>query len=87
METLFVTVLVCAVTFGSYIIFKKKEDKERKTKIETSSRLCSYYQQKIDNIKELSLVGVESDGNSDFEFVDAVKKTKLQDHTRVKIYD
>lgn len=41
----------------------------------------------VNDFGNLKLVGTGNDFNSDFEFIQAVKKVELPDEVRVKIYD
>lgn len=45
------------------------------------------YRTYIDGFDKLEVVGIGTDGNSDFEFRQAVKKISLPDDIRIQIYD
>jgi septation ring formation regulator EzrA len=87
MEILVVTLAVSAILVISYIIFGREVNKQKEVEDRKNVLLHDFYQQEVKNIGKLRLEGTGNDGNSDFEFIQAVKKINLSDNTRVQIYD
>lgn len=87
METLVVTLAVCTILGISYAFFSKDVKKKKAVKCEKNLLLRNFYKQEIKRVGTLQLEGTGSDGNSDFEFKQAVKKIKLPNDIRVQIYD
>ncbi len=85
--TIIVTLFVCVVLVLSYVIFDKKAKKQKKEIDKRKILICDFYKQEISRIKKLELAGTENDGNSDFEFKQAVKKINMSNDTRVQLYD
>ena len=87
MEILIVTLFVCMVLIISYVSF---DQKIKKQKIEIDKKnlvIHNFYKQEINRIGKLRLEGTGNDGNSDFEFQQAVKKINLPNDIRVQLYD
>lgn len=82
-----ITLLVCMILIISYFLFGKEQQRKKKDEFEKYQLICDFYKQEIRNIKKLQLEGTGSDGNSDFEFIQAVKKINLPNNVRVQIYD
>ena len=87
METVIITVLVFIILSVSYAIFGINMNKKEKIEYEKNQMLCNFFQQEIKKIKSLQLEGVGDDGNSDFEFIRAVKKIKMPVNVRIQIYE
>lgn len=85
--TIIVTLFVCAVLVLSYVIFREKAKKQRKEIAINKVLICDFYKQEMSRIKKLELAGIGNDGNSDFEFKQAVKEIKMSNNTRVRLYD
>lgn len=60
-------------------IYQKKEAKK--------SKQIMNYGVYIDSFEKLELAGIGNDGNSDYEFIQAVNKIHLSDDIRIKIYE
>lgn len=87
MEILVVTLAVCAILGISYVFFSKDVKKRKVVECEKNLSLRNFYKQEIMRIETLRLEGIGNDGNSDFEFGQAVRKINLPNDTRVQIYD
>lgn len=87
MEILVVTLAVCMILGISYAFFNKDAKRRKMLECEKRALLRNCYIQEIKNIGPLELAGMGSDGNSDFEFKQAVKKINLPNDIRVQIYD
>lgn len=87
MEILVVTLVVCAVLGISYAFFSKDVKRKKAVECEKNLLLRNFYKQEIKRMGTLQLEGIGSDGNSDFEFKQAVKKINLPNDIRVQIYD
>lgn len=87
MEILGVTLVVCTILGISYVFFNNDIKRKKTVECEKNLLLRNFYKQEIRNIGTLQLVGTGSDGNSDFEFKQAVKKIKLPNDIRIQIYD
>lgn len=87
MEILVVTLVVCMILGIAYAFFNKDAKGKKKVECEKNLLLRNFYKQEIKSIETLQLAGTGSDGNSDFEFNQAVKKINLPNNIRVQIYD
>ena len=65
------------------IIMMKQYEKESNTEINNIIKYGTY----IEGFAKLELAGTGNDGNSDFEFKQAVKKIDVPDDVRIKVYD
>lgn len=87
MEILGVTLVVCTILGISYVFFNNDIKRKKTVECEKNLLLRNFYKQEIKSIGTLQLVGTGSDGNSDFEFKQAVKKINLPNDIRIQIYD
>lgn len=87
MEVIIVTLVVCMILGVSYIVMSKEQKEKRQKAQERKVLLYNFFEQEIDSIKNLELVGVGNDANSDNEFVNAVRKINLPSEVRIKIYE
>ena len=87
MEILVVTLVVCTILGISYAFFSKDVKRKKAVEYEKNLLLRNFYKQEIKYMGELQLAGIGSDGNSDFEFKQAIKKISLPNDIRVQIYD
>lgn len=87
MEILGVTLVVCTILGISYIFLNKYTKRKKTVECEKSLLLRNFYKKEIKNISTLQLAGTGSDGNSDFEFKQAVKKINLPNDIRIQIYE
>lgn len=87
MEILVITLLVCMILGISYAFFGIDIKRKKKAECEKKLLIRNFYQQEIECMGKLQLEGIGSDGNSDFEFNQAVKKINLPNNIRVQIYD
>ena len=87
MEVIIVTLAVCMILGVSYIVMSKEQKEKKKKALERKALLYSFFEQEIDSIKNLELVGVGNDANSDNEFIYAVRKINLPSEVRIKIYE
>lgn len=87
METVVISMLVCMILGISYVYFGKEQESKREQEIERGKLVRDFFRQEIMSIKKLELAGAGNDGNSDFEFIQAVKKIDVPDDIRVRIYD
>lgn len=82
-----VTALVCMILTIFYVFFDKRV-KKRKMNMDRKNQLVrEYYRQDMERIKNLTLMGIDNDGNSDYEFKQAIKKIILPDDIGIKKYD
>lgn len=87
MEILIVTLFVCMVLIISYVSFDQKIKKQKREIDKKNVVIQNFYKQEINRIGKLRLEGTGNDGNSDFEFKQAVKKINLPNDIRVQLYD
>lgn len=87
MEILSVASVVCTILGISYAFFNKDTKRKKRVECEKKLLLRNFYKQEIKSIETLQLAGTGSDGNSDFEFKQAVKKINLPNDIRIQIYD
>lgn len=65
------------------LIAMKQYEKNKVVKNNKNIKYGTY----INSFEKLELMGINDDGNSDFAFIQAVKKIDLSDDIRIKIYD
>lgn len=87
MEVIIVTLVVSMILGVSYIVMNKEQKEEKQKTQERRVRLNNFFEQEINSIEKLELVGVGNDANSDNEFICAVKKIDLPNEIRIKIYE
>lgn len=87
METAIITLLVCLVLAISYVVFDKKQEIKEHEINEKYRAIYESFEKEIDKIEKLEIVGTGNDGNSDVEFIQAVKKISMPNNLRVQIYD
>lgn len=87
MVVLVVTLVICTILGISYVFFSKAAKKRKVVECERNALLHNFYKQEMMHIGTLRLEGIGNDGNSDFEFGQAVRKINLSNDTRVQIYD
>jgi septation ring formation regulator EzrA len=87
MEILIVTLLVGIILFFSYVFFNRKAKRQKKEIDMKNTLIRDFYKQEINCMEELKLVGTGNDGNSDFEFKQAVKKINMSNNIRIQLYD
>lgn len=69
----------------SFIHYNEQETKKKPQK--EKILLHDFFEKEINSIENWKLVGVETDMNSDHEFIHAVKKINLPSYVRIKIND
>lgn len=87
MIVIIVTLVVCFILFVSYLYFNKQAQDIKQIRVKSDLLRNSFYQKELESIKKLKLVNVGDDGNSDFEFKQAVEKIKMPHELRIQIYD
>ena len=87
MEILTVTLLVSMILFFSYVFFDRKAKIQKKEIAMKNILIGNFYKQDINCMGEIKLAGTGNDGNSDYEFKQAVKKINMSNNTRVQLYD
>lgn len=87
MEVVVVSLFTCIMLGISYVLFGKSVKVKKQKEAEERMRICCSFQQEIDNMEKLELVGIGSDENSDFKFIEAVRKIDLPEDVRVQLYD
>lgn len=87
MDVLIVSLVVIIILSCSYVFFGKEIDKQKRLKSVQLKQFRDFYQIEMQRINHLKLEGVETDGNSDFEFKQAVNKIKLPQNVRIQLYD
>ena len=87
METMLVTLLVCLTLITAYWLFGKQQEWKKEGENEKKKMRSNFFRQEIDSINNIQLLGISNDGNSDFNFKQAVKKINLSDDIRIKIND
>ena len=87
MDVLIVSLMVIIILISSYVFFGKKIDEQKRLKLDQLKQLRTFYQLEMQRINHLTLEGIETDGNSDFEFKQAVKKINLPENIRIQLYD
>lgn len=87
MNIIIVTLLVFVILGGSYIWFGKEQKRKKKDEHKNNMLVRAFYQQEIGCMRKMQLEGIGNDGNSDFEFIQAVRKINLPSDVRVQIYD
>lgn len=87
MTVLIITLFVCTTLMISYYFFSKEISMKKELQYNKRIKLNNYYILQLNNINNLPLLGIGIDENSDFKFKEAVKKIKLPDDTKVRIYD
>ena len=71
----------------SYVSLDQKIKKQKREIDKKNVVIQNFYKQEINRIGKLRLEGTGNDGNSDFEFQQAVKKINLPNDIRVQLYD
>lgn len=87
METVIITGVVCLALAISYVFFGKEQKIKKYKRSEKARTISVFFEQEINRIGNLEVVGTGSDGNSDVEIVQAIRKIVLPDELRVQIYD
>ena len=87
MTTIYVTIMVMVILSVSFVFFNKKENDNFQQKKRDYSKFKIFLEKEVDNIKSLSLAGVDDDGNTDYYFSEAVSRINLSEDIRVKIYE
>lgn len=87
METLVVTLIVCMILSISYVFFDKKARKQKEEIDKSNMLILEFYNQEMDCMGKLELAGIGNDGNSDFEFKEAVKEINMPNNTKIQLYD
>lgn len=87
MEILIVTLIVHMVLTFSYVIFNRKAKIQKKETDAKNKSIHSFYKQEMNYMGELKLVGTGNDGNSDFEFKQAVEKIDMPNNIMIQLYD
>ncbi len=87
MTTLVVTVIVGLIMIIAYLFFSKEQKIIRQNELEKRNTVLNFFQKEINCMGNLEILGIGCDGNSDVEFIQAVKKITLPDNIRIQIYD
>lgn len=74
----FVVLLIVVCKMWNFYAMKQYEKKKE-------TRLSLTYGFYTDNLEKLEIVGVGSDGNGDYDVVQAIKKAELPDDVRIKV--
>lgn len=82
-----IILLVCVCLVVSYLYFGNINKTKREREGQRLQRLSKFYDSRKDEWKDLEVLGMSSDGNSDFEFIQAVRKIDMPDYVRIEKYE